>query len=579
MEYSVDRRDHSQWRNQGEAQRKEQQEARYNELMNNSPAPSNPANRQTPASHLDNASTIASYEEDTWEETTYTVSEEEPLANVSCTNLLFGNGKKNSGLINCNRVNPDTTEVEVSINMPNMEHFEKGVDKYMDRVAPSESNLKSAMQAFHCKQDPIHSAQFAQYERYDYDEPSLYAQSQYHQPSQMTPMTPMTPMRRSIPTEVSALFSEGSCSSDEDEDGEDIDMAPRHRKSTPREIIVQNDDDAVSVLSDRYLVNMRVGHGRYSGGNFEGNYGTQSKYDTPKPLSPFNKSSAFSPSSKSKSFRDFDKKSAVQKPAMLENLDENGLKKDSESSSLFAVSPTDSAGEAVDRVETKREEKKEDKRFVTERKKKTLRVKREHSSFDESDDEPESHRKPQESAQDDKSDEYMGSSEMDIEVEFMSKQRMRIGGELVDSSEKDTEDKPWKRSLGMKSQNVLAKTGGTESRYSSSRRVYKDTEEYGNPLETSYDDRSIVSDAYSYKSYLETDNDEAKDMPSTRAAAALIETMMGTLNKQPLTRIAEESDQFMSTIEDLDFHSSDDSIDVPEPTNMKRASKDLYRYL
>ena len=143
----------------------EQQSARYNQ---NSPAPTSA--RETPVSNVDtqvdNSSTIDSYDED-YAATTYTVSEEEPAVNVSCTNLLFGGGKKNPGLINCNQVDPSTTEVELNLNMPRMEHLEKRVDHYMNQVPSSQSNLRAAVQAFHCKAEPIHSHQFAQYARYD----------------------------------------------------------------------------------------------------------------------------------------------------------------------------------------------------------------------------------------------------------------------------------------------------------------------------------------------------------------------------------------------------------------------------
>ncbi|KAL3945847.1 MAG: hypothetical protein SGBAC_000119 [Bacillariaceae sp.] len=297
----------------------QQQSARYN-----SPVPN--SGRETPASYpdtrLDNSSTIDSYDED-YGTATYTVSEEEPAANVSCTNLLFGGGKKKAGLINCNQVDPSTTEVEVNLNMPRMEHLEKRVDHYMNQVPSSQSNLRAAVQAFHCKQEPIHTHQFAQYARYDYDtyyEEPDYIQNAF-QPQQMVPPTPRAP----VPAQVyeSALFSEGSASTEEEEEPAPVPRFQHNR--APREIIVDN-HDTVSVLSDRHLVNMGIGPSRRHQPNRRND-------DIMKPFSPTNRESPRTPS-RPKGFKDY-----TETPKIQANIDENGLKKNSESSSLVAMYP------------------------------------------------------------------------------------------------------------------------------------------------------------------------------------------------------------------------------------------------
>ncbi|CAJ1952452.1 unnamed protein product [Cylindrotheca closterium] len=302
----------------------EQQSARYNQNMNNSPVPTSA--RDTPVSNgdMDHSSTIDSYDQEDYAATTYTVSEEEPAANVSCTNLLFGGGKKKAGLINCNQVDPSTTEVEVNLNMPRMEHLEKRVDHYMNQVPSSQSNLRAAVQAFHCKQEPIHTHQFAQYARYDYDtyyEEPDYIQNAF-QPQMMMPPTPRQP----VPAQIygSALFSEGSASTEDEE--EPVPVQRFQNKRAPREIIVDN-HDTVSVLSDKHLVNMGIGPSP----RHQSNYGND---EAMKPFSPTNRASPRTPS-RSKGFRDYNEIPPMQARA----IDENGLKKDSESSSLVPTYP------------------------------------------------------------------------------------------------------------------------------------------------------------------------------------------------------------------------------------------------
>lgn len=318
----------------------EQYSARYNQNVNNSPVPT--SSRDTPYSNvdtqLDHSSTIDSYDrEEDYAATTYTVSEEDPVANVSCTNLLFGGGKNKAGLINCNQVDPSTTEVEVNLNMPRMEHLEKRMDHYMNQVPTSQSNLRAAVQAFHCKQEPIHTHQFAQYARYDYDtyyeEPDYIQQA--FQPQVMVPPTPRPP----VPAQVygSALFSEGSASTEEDEDPVPVqhyqEPAPAQRyqhRRAPREIIVDN-HDTVSVLSDKHLVNMGVGPSPRHQPNYRDD-------DALKPFSPTNRASPRTPS-RSKGFKDYNETPPIQN----NNVDENGLKKDSESSSLVPMYPDENA--------------------------------------------------------------------------------------------------------------------------------------------------------------------------------------------------------------------------------------------
>jgi len=296
--------------------------------VNNSPVPNSA--RETPVSNvetqMDNSSTLDSYEED-YATTTYTNSEDEPAPNVSCTNLIFGGGKKKAGLINCNQVDPSTTEVELNLNMPRMENLEKRVDHYMNQVPSSQSNLRAAVQAFHCKAEPIHTHQFAQYAQYDYD--TYYEEPDYirdaFQPQMMVPPTPRPP----VPTQVygSALFSEGSMSTEEEE--EPVSVQRYQHKRAPREIIVDN-HDTVSVLSDRHLVNMGIGPSP----RHQPNHGNDDKI---KPFSPTNRPSPRTPS-RSKGFKDFN-----ETPRMQANVDENGLKKDSESSSLVAMFPDENA--------------------------------------------------------------------------------------------------------------------------------------------------------------------------------------------------------------------------------------------
>jgi hypothetical protein len=557
-----------QWTEHDESVRREHQDSRYNQLMNNSPVPT--GSRRTPESHLDNSSTIHSSDDDDWQDTSYTVSDEEPAANVSCTNLLFGSGKKQSGLINCN-VDPTSTEMELNINMPRIKQLEKSVDQYIDRMAPSDANLKSAIQAFHCKPEPVHNPQYAQYARYDYDtqydEPS-YIREAYHQQPSHHPGHHQ--VRRPMPSEVyeSALFSEGSASTEEEEEEELIENTPPYSNSKHalREIIVE-DNDTVSVLSDRHLLNVGTAPREYQSQPSPRRHFTSKQGNgTPNARPPTNRDSPLSPSARSKGFEDFNEKNL----SYHQNVDENGLKKDSESSSLVALLPDEIPGEP--------EEKKETSTRIEYRENET----KENPSFDEPGEIPKvgkSLRKKAEILTDD--DEVLDRRiAMRSPRQRMLTKRSEIAkdapssGELMDKSKNDTlEDE-------LMSQNVMAESKGTTSSttandYSAST-VDNDEERFKSSLETNIDglleNRGDFSDPYAGT---EGSGEEVDYMPSTRAAAALIENMMGTLTKQPLRRIAEESD-FAPNLEDLDFHSCDGTV---SDSRGGKKNKDLYRFL
>jgi len=112
---------------------------------------------------------------------------------------------------------------------------------------------------------------------------------------------------------------------------EEEDMAPVQRyqhKRAPREIIVDN-HDTVSVLSDKHLANMGFNPSpRHRHLHQQQHHETN---DRMKPFSPTNRASPRTPS-RSKGFKDYN-----ETPFMQANVDENGLKKDSESSSLVAM--------------------------------------------------------------------------------------------------------------------------------------------------------------------------------------------------------------------------------------------------
>lgn len=579
-----------QWTEHDESVRREHQDSRYNELMNNSPVPT--ASRRTPVSQLDNASTIDS-SDDEWQETTYTVSDEEPAASVSCTNLLFGSGKKKAGLINCNRVDPTTTEVELNINMPRMKQLEKSVDQYMDRMAPSDANIKSAMEAFHCKAEPIQSnAQYAQYARYDYD--TYYDEPSYIREAYQHPPPSHHQVRRPMPSEVyeSALFSEGSASTEEEEEEVIESMPPySNTKHAPREIIVDN-HDTVSVLSDRHLANM--------------GFTPREQYDRPfppppprhvtskpaygsNPLSPRNRESPLSPSVRSKGFKD-----SNEKLSMHQNVDENGLKKDSESSSLVPLIPDEipreekneeTHAESYPKPTLKEDQPAENPSFDEPGKipivGKSLRKKAEILTDDDEVDRRMALRSPRqrmlmnrsEAPKDAPSaaDEYRQEKNShrspttdDQEDELMGKSARATEDELMGKSQQDPEDELMGGSQMIMNQNVLAES------------LLADNDRAIDSLDTSIDGLLENNDDFvDPYAGMESVGEEVDYMPSTRAAAALIENMMGTLTKQPLRRISEEGD-FPPNLEDLDFHSCDESYSVSARGGGK---KDLYRFL
>eukprot|EP00980_Cylindrotheca_fusiformis_P020697 scaffold7738_cov133-Cylindrotheca_fusiformis.AAC.6 len=608
-----------QWTEQEESVRREHQDSRYNQLMNNSPVPTS---RRTPMSGIDNASTIESFDEE-HRGTSYTVAEEEPAASVSCTNLLFGSGKKNPGLINCNQVDPTTTEVELNINMPRMKQLEKSVDKYMmDRMAPSDSNLKSAMQAFHCKAEPVHKGQFAEYARYDYD--SYYDEPSYIREAYQHPPPGHYQVRRPMPSEVyeSALFSEGSASTEEDEEEELFEdpSSYNHSKYTPREIIVADNHDTVSVLSDRHLPNV--------------GYSPREEYDRPsssqrhvssKPFSPTNRDTNPRPtSSPPKGYGGFAKNVSPH-----QNVDENGLKKDSESSSLVPLTPDEMPAK---QEKDKPKETKETSTRVPERTSTSvpqttpttstptrteLRTDKSHEnpSFDEpgaiptvnkpsirkkaeilTDDEEDDRRlalrsprnrmlmKRSELAKDATSgreesneeknwrqsttaDELMAKSDRVTSDKSKAKSEFTtLEDELMSKSQKDSEVELMGQSK-MMGQNVMAEPTASPDSIGLSRSA----------IEASIDGLLEKNDGIA-DAGVESVGEEVDYMPSTRAAAALIETMMGTLTKQPLDRISEEGD-FSPNLEDLDFHSCDESCNVSRVSRPRGGKKDLYRFL
>jgi hypothetical protein len=611
-----------------ESVRREHQDSRYNQLMNNSPAPT--SSRRTPDSQFDNSSTIHSSDDDEWQGTTYTVSDEDPAAGVSCTNLLFGSGKKKAGLVNCS-VDPNTTEMELNINMPRIKQLEKSVDQYIDRMAPSDANLKSALQAFHCKAEPNHNPQYAQYARYDYDpqyderydEPS-YIREAYHQ-QQPRHRPSHQQVRRQMPSEVyeSALFSQGSASTEESEEEEIVENTPPYTdtKHALREIIVEDNNDTVSVLSDKHLLrNTGTAPREYQRQptsplqHFKAKQGN----GTPDAFSPTKRGSPLSPSARSKGFEDLN-----EKASSYQNVDENGLKKDSESSSLVALLPdeipgnTDEMQETLTRIESRVNQTKEqhpsfdepgeipkvgksrrkkaeiltdddevlDRRIAMRSPRHRMLAKRSEMAEDapsasdtrEEKQEKSWHKKPT-------SDELMGKSEKVVTDELMGKSKNdTFEDELMGKSRRDPEDELMGRSI--KSQNVMAEskrtTSSTTANDYTASTVDNDLEErFKSSLETDIDDgllgaEDIFSDPYAETEGFEEEvgfGEEVDYMPSTRAAAALIENMMGTLTKQPLRRINEET----PNLEDLDFHSCDGTVSV---SRSGKKVKDLYRFL
>lgn len=581
-----------------EETRREHQEARYAEIMNGGqpgPVPVQQPPPQAPvtSSEMGDMSTIDSYGETLG----YTVDGEEPVPKMNCTNLLFGKNKKNI-------ITPKASE--------KVEQMEKQVQNYMKKNS-------SFMDAFSCKAEPVQSTQvkqFADYSHYDepIDPPMMYYDPSYFQPPRRNVVNPsiggygQSVIGQSVGYGASvafdALFSQGSASSDEDDDEQVAIDVPRS-KYAPREIVVAEDHtDTVSVLSDRLMTPAhhsrpmgQVPFRQYNRPEFEAVRPNNPAIHAP--FSPVNNKGYGMSSPHSSSLPVKTEQVTQQMNGM--KLDENGLQKDdSNSSSLFAVNASSSNGTAdkEDKPVVKKDMNSDDvdrlikywknrdfsKTSESEPKAATAKmeatttvdkyqVKDEgNPSFDEPEQPPRIRtstlRKKAEILTDDNNSGIVARRKKYLEarLETSNNNVDDDDDEIMASRREERVIRRKGRSLVIKSkegQSVMAEAKGGET------------------LESSIESTRASPDKRLVEENVADDEEtlgevEVDYMPSTMAAAALIDSMMGTLNKTKLPKISEDSD-YIPPIEDpLSFDGT-----VTSRMSRKSAGRNsrLYRYL
>ena len=508
--------------------RREQQDARYSEIMNGSPTPFQPAPPnhfmggypgamngqqmpfQPPSEQMGDMSTIDSEEQEPIE---YTVDEEEnPFAKFSCTNLMFGNDQK-------------AIKKEIK-------NLEKSVDKYVQKNP-------NIMEAFQCKAEPVHSSkQYAHYVQPD--QRTVYMDPVYGLPQRQ--MNASVAYGASVAYD--ALFSQGSASSEEEEDV--VVEAPVPSKHAPRDIVIEDHNDAVSVLSDTFTPQVRTMHRR---GQLPLSPHNRREYGVPSmsPMKPVNKG-FFPPSSPP---------SSNIPTKMNEKLDENGLQKDDSNSE---------DGDEIDKL-IKYWKKRETSISSPQA---TNVDKYRIPSFDEPKQTPKSHskttlRKKAEILDDDNDTGVVLRRKREIQERMRETPTNELAGETTELG-----DELMGKSPKNEGQSLMAETGGDEmmdaieaaraSPKKATKRVEQVFEEEEETFEDAHEEEESQGEV------------EVDYMPSTMAAAALIDSMMGTLDKTRLPKISEDSEYIPPLEDPLSF---DGSVMSRSLSTNKR----LYRYL